>query len=171
VREVTGVLNGTTNFVLDAIAAGATFDEAVAEAQRRGFAEADPTTDLDGSDAAAKLVLVAHAAFGARVEPAHVRRRGILGVDPADVRAARAEGGAVRLVARCGWSPEGVTASVEPERLPAGHPLADVAAENNRVCIETDGGTITLDGRGAGRWPTASAVVSDLALLCAGGAP
>ncbi|MHC4598629.1 MAG: homoserine dehydrogenase [Planctomycetota bacterium] len=163
IRSVTGVLNGTTNFVLDRMAAGVGFDEAVKEAQEKGFAEPDPTSDLDGSDAAWKLAILARAAFGKRLDPLGIDRTGITGVDPARIRTARAEGGAVRLQAVARRTPMGLEASVRPEVLPGDHPLAGAHGEENVVVIEREGaGRVVLRGKGAGRWPTTESVLGDI---------
>ena len=157
VRSFSGILNATSNYVLDSIASGLAPDEAVRAAQREGYAEADPTLDLDGTDAAQKLVILARAAFGREVR---VEKRGIEALDPARVREARAEGLAVRLVASCG---EGLRAEVAPVALPFAHPLGETAGAENRLVVERHGGPpIFLSATGAGRWPTAEAVLADL---------
>jgi len=163
IRAVEGVVNGTTNFVLDRVAQGSSLEDAVRGAQAAGFAEVDPSTDLDGTDAAHKLAIIAGAAFGAVLDPDDVERTGILSVEPARVRAAAEGGGAVRLVASAAWTAEGVVAEVGPRSLPAGHPLARVRAEENRVVIHpVDGAAIVVDGKGAGRWPTTESVIADV---------
>jgi homoserine dehydrogenase len=162
VRGVEGVLNGTCNFVLDQIAEGLDPASAVRLAQAEGFAEADPTLDLDGSDSAHKLILLARAAFGAELKFSAIRRTGIDRLDPARVRAARAAGKAVRLVASCRKNGTGFTARVEPVDLPLSHPLAQARGAENRVLIESALGARCYSGQGAGRWPTAEAVLADL---------
>jgi homoserine dehydrogenase len=157
VQAFSGVLNATSNFVLDAIAAGLSHEEAIAEAQRAGYAEADPRLDLDGTDAAQKLTILARAAFGG--EPGSVRWEGIGQIDPEQVRAARKEGKAVRLVASC----RGGEARVAPQLLPLDHPLAGTAGAENRLLVERhDAEPLLLCATGAGRWPTAEAVLADL---------
>lgn len=151
VASIEAILNGTTNAILDRVAAGVPFGDALAEAQARGYAESDPSADLDGRDAAEKLTLLARAAFGA--EPRAMRVVGIR----ATTSAADARG--VRLVARATPS----DASVAPERLDDGHPLASVTGAANRLVATTlDGERVVVDGLGAGRWPTAEAVLADL---------
>ena len=163
IKGLAGVLNGTTNFVLDLLAAGEDFDSAVRAAQAAGFAEADPTLDLDGTDAAQKLVILARHAFGLDVNAEEVRRVGLDRVEPARVRAARDEGFAVRLVASCRRNGNGVEASVVPTELPLTHPLATTEGAENRLLVETEAGECHLvTGRGAGRWPTTEAVLADL---------
>jgi homoserine dehydrogenase len=158
VRCFSGVLNATSNYVLDSIAEGLAPREAVAAAQRAGYAEADPRLDLDGTDAAQKVTILARAAFGR--DPARVSCEGISRLDPEQVRAARREGKAVRLVASC--REDGV-AQVRPELLPLDHPLAETRGAENRLFVERrDARPLLLSATGAGRWPTAEAVLADL---------
>jgi len=160
---VEGVLNSTTNFVLDRIAAGCDLAAAVESAQANGFAEADPSNDLKGIDAAHKLVIVARAAFGADLTLDQVDCRGIDCIDPAEVRAVAAAGAVVRLIASCRRTPEGIAARVCPMRLAADHPLAQPRDEQNRILIQPEvGPAVIVDGKGAGRWPTAESVMADL---------
>jgi homoserine dehydrogenase len=162
VRMVTGVVNGTTTFVLDRLAAGAALAEAVAAATAAGFAEADPTLDLDGTDAAQKLSLLARAAWGA---PPPRERMAVVGLDrlPPDMpAAARAGGRTVRLVATCVRTGRGVQARVEPVALPAGDPLAVSGAGNALRVVLDSGATLEVAAQGAGRWPTTEAVMADL---------
>jgi len=162
VVELEGVLNGTTNFVLDELAGGADYGAAVARAQELGFAEADPTLDLDGTDAAQKLVLLARAAFGEQ-EPAWLGVEGIDGLAADAVRAAGESGRVVRLVASCSLSSNGPVACVRPAFVSRLHPLARPRGEENLVQIRTaDGALHRIAGKGAGRWPTAEAVLGDL---------
>lgn len=174
IKSLAGVVNGTSNFVLDRLAAGEEFDAAVRAAQAAGFAEADPTLDLDGTDAAQKLVILARHAFGVRIDVDEVRRVGLYRFEPARVRAARVEGLAVRLVASCRLEEKGVEASVIPTELPSTHPLATTEGAENRLLVETEAGECHLvAGSGAGRWPTTEAVLADLFDLrreaCVGG--
>jgi homoserine dehydrogenase len=163
VVAVEGVLNGTCNFILDRLADGEQFDTALVEAQRRGFAEADPTQDISGADTASKLRILARAAFGEELSAAQVLRAGIDGIAAAEVAEASALGVATRLVASCRRSGERLTAEVAPTRLPGEAALAGVRAEWNEVRIElADGGEIVSRGKGAGRWPTAESVFADV---------
>ncbi len=163
ILAVEGVLNATTNFVLDRITAGCDLAAAVASAQDNGFAEADPSNDLTGLDAAHKLVIVARAAFGVDLAVAQIDCRGIDDIDPVAVRAVREAGAAVRLVASCRRTPEGIAARVCPLRLPADHPLAQPRDEQNRVLIQPEvGAAVIADGKGAGRWPTAESMMADI---------
>lgn len=164
IRRIRGILNGTSNYVLSRMAAdGLSLDDALADARKEGFAEADATRDLDGRDAADKLVILAWLAFG--IEPARVevRRRGIL-PDPARlVRTAAEDGLVVRLVAECESTPGGVTASVAPTFLAPESELGLTDGAGNRIVIETEeAGTYTLAGPGAGGMATASALLADV---------
>jgi homoserine dehydrogenase len=163
ITSVRGILNGTTNYILSRLEDGWSFPDALADAQARGFAEADPSCDLSGEDAADKLRILAWLAFG--VEPARlqVRRRGL--GDDADrlARTARALDGAVRIVAEAVRTPEGVTASVEPVLVAAASDLARTRDEANLVVVDSRwNGRIALGGPGAGGGPTASALLGDM---------
>lgn len=163
VRSIEGVVNGTTNFVLDRLVKGEEFDDAVRAAQAAGFAEADPTTDLDGTDAAHKLAILAQAAFGVPLDPAGIERDSLLAIDPARARGAAACGCVLRLVARAHVHGERISAAVRLRTLPADHLLAGVTDEWNRLLVHTrDGATTVVTGRGAGRWPTTEAVLADI---------
>ena len=143
-----GVLNATSNFVLDRMARGASLAAAVAEAQAAGYAEADPRLDLDGTDAAQKLVILARAAFGCA--PQRLAQEGIEHVG--DARG-------VRLVASCTLH----AGQVRPAALAPDHPLASTAGAETRLVVQLrDGSTLKLSATGAGRWPTAEAVLADL---------
>ncbi|MGQ0551358.1 MAG: homoserine dehydrogenase, partial [Armatimonadota bacterium] len=164
IHQVMGIVNGTTNFILTRMAHdGVGFAEALAEAQRRGYAEADPSDDVDGHDAAAKLAILASVAFNSRVSGADVYREGIGAVTPRIIGYARELGYAVKLLAIARQVDGAIEARVHPALLPVGHPLATVMDELNAVLIEGDPvGLVVLEGRGAGGGPTASAVIGDL---------
>lgn len=163
VRALRGVLNGTTNFILTRIEQGATYAEALAEAQRAGFAEADPTRDITGLDAADKIAVLSWLAWGIDPTTLEVQTAGLPPHPEAAVAAARAEGRVLRLVATAELSQGRILASVAPAELEAGDPLARTRDEENAVVIESDSaGAITLHGRGAGSHATASAVLADL---------
>jgi homoserine dehydrogenase len=163
VQSVVGVLNGTCNFVLDRCAAGATLAEAVALAREAGYAEADPTLDLDGSDAAQKLSLLAREAFGVDLPWKSIPRRGIADLDECAPAEALRRGRRVRLVAAVERVDGGLRASVQPVDLSPDHPFTwTVGAENALVVQLANGGRIELAARGAGRWPTTEAVMADL---------
>ncbi|MDR7521297.1 MAG: homoserine dehydrogenase [Armatimonadota bacterium] len=164
IRQIVGILNGTTNYILTRMSHdGMGFAEALVAAQQRGFAESDPTDDIDGHDAAAKLAILAQAAFGARVAGEDVYREGIGGIGHRDIAYARELGYVVKLLGIAQATDGGIEARVHPALLPASHPLAAVCDELNAVMIEGDPvGPIVLQGRGAGGGPTASAVVGDV---------
>jgi homoserine dehydrogenase len=164
VQRITAVINGTTNYVLERLRGGESLDDAVAEAQRQGYAEADPSADLNGDDAAAKLCILAWFGLGVAVTPDQVDRRGIRGLGPADAAAAAQLGLSLRLVARAEPAPGGLGLSVQPTLVPAsGHPLGSVEEADNVVVVDADlAGRLILRGRGAGADAAASAVVSDI---------
>ena len=163
VQRILGIVNGTTNFVLSRMESGGTYAEALAEAQSLGFAEADPTDDVSGADAAAKIAILATVAFGSRVLPTDVQCRGIDAVEPAHVNAATAFGMAVKLIAIATLSGGGVDVRVQPALVEHAHPLAGVDGSSNAVVLQGDAiREVTLRGPGAGGIETASAVVADL---------
>ncbi len=164
IRLIMGILNGTTNYILTRMARdGVGFGEALVDAQQRGFAESDPTDDIDGHDAAAKLAILASSAFASRVAGADVFREGISGITTREIAYARDLGYVVKLLAIAREVDGAIEARVHPALLPAGHPLAAVSDELNAVMIEGDPvGPVVLEGRGAGGGPTASAVVGDV---------
>jgi homoserine dehydrogenase len=160
VLHLEGVINGTTNFVLDRLAAGETFAQAVKAAQEAGIAEADPARDLEGRDAADKLVLIAREAFGVRLAPDAIWRTPLSAASAA--RQSLLPGQRLRHIARLSRTDRGITASVDLQAVDASHPLAQVPGPGNRVLICTTRGVRTVDGVGAGRWPTAESVIADL---------
>ncbi|HSE69710.1 MAG TPA: homoserine dehydrogenase [Nocardioidaceae bacterium] len=168
VRRVLGIVNGTTNFILDKMdSSGAGFTEALEEAQELGYAEADPTADVEGFDAAAKAAILASLAFHTRVTAADVYREGISDVTAADVASARDMDCVVKLLAICelreGTDGPAVSARVHPVMIPRSHPLASVREAYNAVFVESDAaGQLMFYGPGAGGSPTASAVLGDL---------
>ncbi len=166
VTRVLGIVNGTTNYILTRMTeSGASFAEALAEAQSLGYAEADPTADVEGYDAAAKAAILAGLAFHTRVTLADVHREGISTVRAADVAMATSMGHVVKLLAICERSPDGrgVSVRVHPAMVPATHPLAGVREVYNAVFVESESaGQLMFYGRGAGGAPTASAVLGDL---------
>jgi homoserine dehydrogenase len=163
VHRVLGIVNGTTNFILTEMERGATFEEALAEAQRRGFAEADPTDDVSGADAAAKMAILATVAFGTRVRLEDVDVRGIEGLPPGLSKAARELDMVVRLVGAATLLDGRFDVHVRPSLVDRHHPLAAVEGAFNAVMLQGDAiREITLEGPGAGGAETASAVVADL---------
>ncbi|SBT50495.1 homoserine dehydrogenase [Micromonospora narathiwatensis] len=169
INRVTGIVNGTTNFILSAMdATGAGFAEALEEATELGYAEADPTADVEGFDAAAKAAILASLAFHTRVTAADVHREGITEVTAADVASAKAMGCTIKLlcIAARGADAEGretVSVRVHPAMIPRTHPLASVGDAFNAVFVEAEAaGQLMFYGRGAGGAPTASAVLGDV---------
>jgi homoserine dehydrogenase len=164
VHRVLGIVNGTTNYILDRMdTSGAGFAEALEEAQSLGYAEADPTADVEGFDAAAKAAILARLAFHTPVTAADVYREGITAVRPADIESARALGCVVKLLAICERSAAGVSVRVHPAMIPLAHPLAGVREAYNAVFVEAESaGRLMFYGAGAGGAPTASAVLGDL---------
>ncbi|WP_298807312.1 homoserine dehydrogenase [Gordonia sp. (in: high G+C Gram-positive bacteria)] len=170
VERVAGIVNGTTNFILSAMdSTGAGYDETLAEAGRLGYAEADPTADVGGYDAAAKAAILASIAFHTRVTAADVYREGITEVTAADLAAAQKFDCTVKLLAICeriaGDDGEQVSARVYPALVPLSHPLASVSGAFNAVVVEAENaGRLMFYGQGAGGAPTASAVMGDLVM-------
>jgi homoserine dehydrogenase len=163
VHRVLGIVNGTTNFVLTRMEAGSSYDEALAEAQELGYAEADPTEDVSGADAAAKMAILATVAFGSRVTPEDVLVRGIDTLRPAHVRAASELGTVIRLVGAAALADGAVDVRVQPALVDRHHPLAGVEGAFNAVMLQGDAiREIMLEGPGAGGLETASAVVADM---------
>lgn len=170
VRKVLGIVNGTTNYVLDKMdTTGAGFAEAVEQAQALGYAEADPTADVEGFDAAAKAAILASLAFHTRVSSQDVYREGITEVSAADVQAAKEMDCVVKLLAICEravddtGSERGVSVRVYPAMIPRSHPLGSVRDAYNAVFVEaTAAGELMFYGKGAGGDPTASAVLGDV---------
>jgi homoserine dehydrogenase len=163
VHRVLGIVNGTTNFVLSQMEAGGSYEDALAEAQRLGYAEADPTDDVSGADAAAKMAILATVAFGSRVALDDVECRGIGVVEPAHVAAAAELGMVVRLVGIASLVDGAVDVRVQPALVDRSHTLAAVDGAFNAVMLNGDAiREITLEGPGAGGIETASAVVADL---------
>ncbi len=164
VHRVLGIVNGTTNFMLTEMEAGKTYDEALVEAQERGFAEADPTADVSGADAAAKMAILATVAFNSRYALADVETIGIDAITPLDVAAARELDMVIRLVGAARLLDGKVDVRVSPALVDRHHPLAAVEGAFNAVMLQGDAiREITLEGPGAGGVETASAVIADMA--------
>ncbi len=169
INRVMGIVNGTTNYILSAMdASGSTYAEALEEAGELGYAEADPTADVDGFDAAAKAAILASLAFHSRVTATDVHREGIAGVSAGDIAAAKGLDRSVKLLSICERvveedGTEAVTARVHPAMIPKSHPLAGVNGAFNAVFVEAESaGQLMFYGQGAGGSPTASAVLGDL---------
>jgi homoserine dehydrogenase len=164
VHRVLGIVNGTTNFILDRMDSGGSgFADALEEAQALGYAEADPTADVEGFDAAAKAAILAGLAFHSPVCAADVHREGITEVTAADIESARALGCVVKLLAICERADGGVSVRVHPAMIPRTHPLAGVRDAYNAVFVEAESaGRLMFYGAGAGGAATASAVLGDV---------
>jgi homoserine dehydrogenase len=164
ITRLMGIVNGTTNYILTRMTeAGASYSDALAEAQSLGFAERDPTADVEGFDAGAKAAILATIAFGQKVVAGDVYREGISGVTAADIAFAARMGYVVKLLAIAERVGEEIAVRVHPTMLPTTHPLASVRESFNAVFIEGEAvGELMLYGRGAGGMPTASAVLGDL---------
>ncbi|MHB1017459.1 MAG: homoserine dehydrogenase [Coriobacteriia bacterium] len=164
IQAVYGIVNGTTNFMLSRMAEdGLDYETALAEAQARGFAEADPTADVDGLDAAAKIAILASIAFNSRVTFADVPAEGIRDITPGDIAYARETGYEIKLVAIGKRTPAGIDVRVQPTMIRASHPLAKVNGVYNAIYVVGDAvGETMFFGEGAGSLPAASAVVGDI---------
>ncbi len=163
VHRVLGIVNGTTNFVLTEMEGGKTYDEALAEAQKRGYAEADPSDDVNGADAAAKMAILATVAFNSRVDLADVDYSGITAIDPLDVAAADELDMVIRLVGAARLVDGHFDVRVQASLVDKQHPLAKVDGAFNAVMLQGDAiREITLEGPGAGGTETASAVIADI---------
>ncbi len=164
IRRIQGILNGTTNFILTKMAGGMPYSSALEEAQELGYAEADPTGDVEGFDAAGKVVILANLLMGASIGMQDVVRQGITALTLEDIRSAAASGECWKLIGMVEKTADGkVEASVRPRRLPQSHPLASVSGATNAITYTTDiMGDISLIGAGAGRLETGYAILADL---------
>ena len=163
ITELRGIVNGTTNYILTQMEGGMSYADALAEAQRLGYAEADPTGDVEGYDAAAKAVILANVLMDARLSLSDVERAGITTLTRDTIEAARASGERWKLIARVWRDGDQVRASVQPTRLPLSHPLSSAAGATNALTLTTDLlGDVTLIGPGAGGIATGFAVISDI---------
>lgn len=169
ITGIRGILNGTTNYILTRMDEdNAPYAAVLKAAQDKGFAEADPTGDVEGHDAANKLTLLIAAGFGRYIRPDDIEREGITGVTEDDLRKAAAENAKIKLVATAVREKDGIRARVRPEFLPADHPLSSVRNEFNAVLISCNmADDIFLQGRGAGPLPTGSAVAGDILEIAA----
>ncbi|WP_371174374.1 homoserine dehydrogenase [Buchananella felis] len=164
IAKILGIVNGTTNYILDEMATkGLSFEDALSTAQELGYAEADPTADVDGHDAAAKAAILSSLAFHTRVSGADVPVQGIRNITAADIAQAKADGYVIKLLAAAERVGDHYDVRVEPRLVPVGHPLASVDGAFNAVVIEAEAaGRLMFYGRGAGGAPTASAVLGDV---------
>jgi homoserine dehydrogenase len=171
IERIHGIVNGTTNFILSEMARGSSYAEALAEAQRIGYAEADPSDDVSGRDAAAKMAILARLAFGSPVSLDDVRYEGIEHLDGDDLEYARELGLGLKLVGTAERRDGGLSVHVHPTFLYSGHPLASISGPFNAVTVESETITeLTLSGPGAGGRQTASAVLGDVVSVMTGGA-
>jgi homoserine dehydrogenase len=163
VSKIQGIINGTTNYILSQMEEGASYQDALADAQAQGYAEADPTGDVEGFDAAGKVVILANVLMGAKISMADVERQGITQLTSADIANARAEKMRWKLIASVEKTAEGVKASVKPTLISITHPLASVSGATNAITYSTRLlGDVTLIGPGAGRLATGYAILGDL---------
>ena len=164
IEEITGIINGTTNYILTQMTAkGMSLNDALKEAQRLGYAEADPTSDVEGQDASYKLAILTSIAFGIQVSPDNIPTHGIMDVSEKEIKYAGQLGFVVKLLARVKRKDNDLELYVHPALVPADHPLAAVNNEFNALFIRGNAvGDLMLYGRGAGELPTGSAVLSDV---------
>lgn len=163
-EQVTGIINGTTNYVLSKMTQeNLSFSDALKDAQEKGYAEADPTSDINGEDAAFKLAILASIAFETQILPHAVPCEGIQRISTTEIEYAKKLGYVIKLLATAKRTPEGLVLHVHPALVPLSHPLASVSDEYNALFIRGDAvGELMLYGKGAGSLPTASAVVGDI---------
>ncbi len=163
IHQVQGILNGTTNYILTQMESGASYSEALADAQFHGYAEADPTGDVEGFDAAGKVAILSTLLMDFPLRLDQVDRTGITGIKKEDIEAAKLAGQRWKLIGSLEKKQDGIIASVKPVRLPLEHPLANVNGATNAITFSTDLlGDVTLIGPGAGRMETGYALVGDL---------
>ena len=165
-----GILNGTTNYILDLMKKeGKAFDEVLKAAQDLGFAEADPTNDIDGHDAAYKVAILASIISGKQVDVNQIYREGITKISKVDINSAHKRGYEIKLLGMIFNDEDEIDARVHPVFVPQDNPLASVAMENNAILVKADAAdTLTLIGKGAGSLPTASSVAGDVLMLARG---
>ena len=170
ISEIWGILNGTTNYILTEMKdKGAAFDDVLKEAQRRGYAEADPTADVEGHDACRKLAILSSLAFGAMANYEEIHTEGISAITKEDIAYGKAMGCDIKLLASAKRTETGISALVAPSFVPKNHPLAAVQGVMNAVFIKGDmSGETMYYGPGAGEFPTASAVASDIVAAATG---
>ena len=164
IREVKGILNGTTNFILTKMETeGMDYGPALALAQKLGYAEADPTADVEGFDALAKVVILSNVLLGGSLKTTDVPCKGISSITKADVEAAKAQGLRYKLIGHARAESGVVTATVSPHKLPVSDPLAGVMGAQNALTFDTDLlGKVTIQGAGAGKLETGFAILSDI---------
>jgi homoserine dehydrogenase len=163
IEAIEGILNGTTNYILSQMEEGKSYEGALKDAQAKGYAEADPTGDVEAWDATGKIVILANKLLGGEMSVAEVARKGITSITPDDIGKAKSEGKRIKLVARA-WKEEGeIKAKVSPERLPLSNLLANINGPTNALTLSTDVlGKVTIVGPGAGKLETGYALLNDL---------
>lgn len=167
IQEVRGILNGTTNYILTAMAGGREYAEVLAEAQALGYAETDPTADVEGYDALAKTLILAALVFNQPLHQEQVARQGITGISSDDIRQAASEGKRIKLIASLKRKGDELEASVSPQALALDDPLARIDGATNALTIQADTlSEVTISGAGAGATPTAQGLLADV-LACA----
>jgi len=163
ITRVMGIINGTTNYILTKMEKGASYDDVLKEAQKLGYAEADPTADVEGWDAVAKIMILGNAVLGGSLKTMDVERVGIIGITPEEIKQAQSNGERIKLIAEAYKEKGKVKARVAPMRLKLSHPLAHVNDAMNALTVSTDGlGDVTVIGGGAGGLGTAHGLLSDL---------
>jgi homoserine dehydrogenase len=168
-EKVEGIINGTTNYILTMMESGAEYADALKEAQRLGYAETDPTGDVEGFDSAVKACIMAQEFFGCKMRMSDVDRTGITGVSTADIERAKAEGKRIKLITGIEKNSGAIRGYVQPRAIDISHPLAGVMYALNAVCLTTDNlGDVTILGPGAGAKETAQGLLSDMLDITAG---
>jgi homoserine dehydrogenase len=163
ISRVLGIVNGTTNYILTRMEEGMAYEDALAKAQKLGYAEADPTGDVEGWDAAVKVQVLANVILGKALRIKDIDRTGITGITPADIESAKSRGRRIKLIAEVASSDSGMAARVAPMELPMTHPLAGIMDALNALTFTTDHlGDITIIGPGAGRVETGQALLTDI---------
>lgn len=163
ITAVRGILNGTTNYILTQMEAGQSYEDALQKAQELGYAEADPTADVEGHDALAKVTILANVVMGQALTPADIPCKGISGLSSADIEAALAAGKHWKLIGEIKQDGDSVSASVQPMQIEASHPLAGVGGATNALTYTTDlMSDVTVVGQGAGRVETGFSVLTDV---------
>ena len=163
VERARGIMNGTTNFMLSEMESGRSYDEALQTAQKRGYAEADPTADVEGWDVLAKVLILGNVLMGGDLRVGDVARQGITALSPENIAAARSEDCRWKLIGQVQQGRDGIQASVQPVKLPLSDPLASVGGVTIAITLETDlAGPVTIIGAGAGKRETGYALLSDL---------
>ncbi|MDR1515716.1 MAG: homoserine dehydrogenase [Synergistaceae bacterium] len=163
IEKALGIVNGTTNYILTMMEGGADYADSLREAQRLGYAETDPTGDVEGFDAAVKVCIMAQEFFGCKLSLSEIDREGITRVSPSDIKKAREEGKRVKLIAGVERHKDTARGYVKPTAIDLTHPLASVSGPTNAVCLTTDNlGDVTVIGPGAGARETAQGLLSDI---------